>query len=163
MKTAYYAGSFDPITRGHFNVIEQALGVFDHVIVAIGVNPNKKPLFPVETSLDLINQAIRIRGLDEVVTAKLFEGALVRAAEAEGAAAIVRGLRQVSDFGDEFTQNGVNSRATNLPLVYFICKQEFLHVSSSTAKLMASLDMDTSWLVDPPIEEALKQQYAKTA
>ena len=160
MKHAIYAGSFDPITRGHFDIVEQALNVFDRVTIAIGVNPKKTRMFPVAGASLLIRQGVTDRFLSDRVEVKSFEGALVHYAEQIGADALVRGLRQVSDFNDEFTLHGANERASKIAQVYFICAHDFLHVSSSTAKEMASFNMDISWLVDPNVEHALKGQYA---
>lgn len=159
MSLAVYAGSFDPITKGHFDIVEQALKVFDKVVIAIGRNPDKKRLFPWAGSMLLIERAISDRGLSERVSAKSFEGALVDFAAEIEATAIVRGLRQVSDFNDEFVQHAFNERMTELPLVYFICQHEYLHVSSSSVKMLAALKKDISWMVDPAVERALKDHY----
>lgn len=158
---ALYAGSFDPITKGHFDIVEQALKVFETVTIAIGRNPDKdtKRLFPWAGSMMLIQSAIEARGWQHRVDVKSFEGALVDFAHEIEATGIIRGLRQVSDFNDEFVQHAFNERMTDLPLVYFICKHEYLHVSSSSVKMLAGLGKDISWMVDPNVERALKDAF----
>lgn len=154
---ALYAGSFDPITKGHFDVVEQALKVFDRVTIAIGRNPEKesKRMFPWAGSMMLIESAARERGIADRVDVVSFEGALVDFAAEIGASALVKGLRQISDFNDEFVQHAFNERMTDLPQAYFICKHEYLHVSSSSVKMLAKLGKDISWMVDPAVERAL--------
>lgn len=161
MSHALYAGSFDPITKGHFDIVEQALKVFETVTIAIGRNPDKddKRLFPWAGSMVLIQNALVARGWEHRVDVTSFEGALVDFAAEIDATAIVRGLRQVSDFNDEFVQHAFNERMTNLPLVYFICQHDYLHVSSSSVKMLAKLGKDVSWMVDPNVERALRNHF----
>lgn len=160
MKRALYAGSFDPITRGHIDIVEQALKVFDEVIMAIGSNRAKTRTFTIEESLELIRYSISVRSeMRPKVWAKSFEGALVDFAAESHSDVIVRGLRQISDFPDEFVQHGVNTRLSSIPICYFICHSDYLHVSSSTAKMAASLGKRVDWLVDDHVERALLDHY----
>jgi pantetheine-phosphate adenylyltransferase len=158
MRKAVYAGSFDPITKGHLDIVGQALNVFDEVVIGVGINPKKNRMFDIEATDDMIGESLslRIAGGFDRVEIHHFEGALVDFAHEVDAAAIVRGLRQVSDFNDEFTQHGVNSRLSDIPIVYFICHERFLHVSSSTAKELVRYDKPVDWLVDDHVEAYLR-------
>ncbi|MCI3133970.1 pantetheine-phosphate adenylyltransferase [Phenylobacterium aquaticum] len=164
--TALYAGSFDPITRGHLDIIGKALMTFDTVHVAIGANPKKQRAFSVAESQQLITGSILeqwpdAKGADD----RLFEGALIVSqyvdqgliayARSIGATHIVRGLREASDFHDEFNIHGVAARIDpSISMVHFICEAPFLHVSSSTAKELAAVGEDIGWLVMPCVEQA---------
>jgi pantetheine-phosphate adenylyltransferase len=159
MSNAIYAGSFDPFTKGHWDIVDQALKVFDRVTLGVGWNPSKKRMFSIQETTDLINKARAEREDGWKIDVTSFDGALVYFAEREKKSAIIRGLRQVSDFNDEFIQHGVNSRASNIPIVYFICHNEFLHVSSSTAKMMIKVGLDVSWLVDKETEYAMRRLW----
>lgn len=168
MTMALYAGSFDPVTRGHLDIIGKALMTFDAVHVAIGTNVRKSRTFDVAESQRLIRQSIlehwpdAARGDGE---GKLFDGALDVAeftnqsllayARGIGATHIVRGLREASDFNEEFTLHGVAGRIDpTIPMVHFICEAQFLHVSSSTAKELSSVGEKIDWLVMPCVEAA---------
>ena len=165
---ALYAGSFDPITRGHLDVIQKALLTFDVVHVAVGVNPLKSGLFDVDERVDLIRESIMDldltppgRALPEAVEVGAYVGeSVIRHARRIGATHVVRGLRQASDFDDEFRYHGVFGRLDpTIPMVHFICQEAFLHVSSSTARELASLREDVSWLVTPTVERALQKRF----
>jgi len=165
---ALYAGSFDPITRGHLDVIQKALTTFDVVHVAVGANPLKTGLFDVDQRVDLIRQSIMDldlappgRALPEAVEVGSYVGeSVIRHARRIGATHVVRGLRQASDFDDEFRYHGVFGRLDpTIPMVHFICQEAFLHVSSSTARELASLREDVSWLVTPTVENALRKRF----
>lgn len=169
---ALYAGSFDPITRGHLDIIGKALVTFDVVQVAIGTNVKKQRAFGIEESRVLISRSImehwpdaRDGDADGVDDAVLFGGALevgefddqslLSYARRIGATHIVRGLRQASDFNDEFNLHGVAGRIDpTIPMVHFICEAPFLHVSSSTAKELDAVGEDIGWLVTPSVENA---------
>ena len=158
MKRAIYAGSFDPMTKGHWNVVEQAIKVFDEIIIGIGENPTKKRLFSIPETISIIEESLQLRAWDHIFV-EPFDGVLMRFAQTRRCDAVIRGLRQISDFGDEFTQHGVNTRISTIPMVYFICENEFLHVSSSTAKTMASYGERIDWLVDPHVERSMAAKY----
>ncbi|KRB46567.1 pantetheine-phosphate adenylyltransferase [Phenylobacterium sp. Root700] len=164
---ALYAGSFDPVTRGHLDIIGKALMTFDTVHVAVGSNVKKARMFGVEESQRLIVQSIIERWPDDAPTAMdtLFDGALevgeftnqslVGYARRIGATHIVRGLREASDFNDEFNLHGVAGRIDpSIPMVHFICEAQFLHVSSSTAKELDAVGEPIGWLVMPCVEAA---------
>lgn len=158
MKKAVYAGSFDPITLGHFDIVKQALRVFDEVTIAIGSNPKKQRLFDPASAASIIKQAVFSQfGKTDRIKVRTFAGPLVTLSEEYDA--VVRGFRQVSDFNDEFVQHGINTTLTDKPWTYFICKTEFLHVSSSTVKEMVELGLDVARFVDPV---TAKQLYIAT-
>jgi len=172
---ALYAGSFDPITRGHLDIIGKALMTFDAVHVAIGTNVKKQRAFGVEESQRLIVRSI-LEHWPEASTAiattdaadsgeLLFDGALevgeftnqslLAYARKIDATHIVRGLREASDFNEEFRLHGVAGRIDpSIPMVHFICEAQFLHVSSSTAKELDAMGEGIGWLVMPSVEAA---------
>jgi len=178
---ALYAGSFDPITRGHLDIIGKALMTFDAVHVAIGTNVRKQRAFGVQESLGLIERSVvehwpeSVAGTDEAPTGGvLFEGALeigeftnqslIAYARRIGATHIVRGLRQASDFNEEFNLHGVAGRIDpSIPMVHFICEAQFLHVSSSTAKELDAMGEGVGWLVTPSVEAAFAARRGKVA
>jgi pantetheine-phosphate adenylyltransferase len=167
-----YAGSFDPITRGHLDIIGKALMTFDAVHVAIGTNVRKQRAFSVEESLRLIMRSVvelwpeaDARADVGPTDSSLFEGALeigeftnqslIKYARTIGATHIVRGLREASDFNEEFNLHGVAGRIDpSIPMVHFICDAPFLHVSSSTAKELDAMGEDIAWLVMPSVQTA---------
>lgn len=186
MKTTIglYAGSFDPITRGHLDIVEKALNTFDVVHIAVGVNPTKKSgLFDRDERIALIIKSVQekwgggvemgaieaggnittpVSLLDARIQVASWHGrSVTKYAVETGCTHLVRGLRQSSDFDDEFRYHGVCERLdSDLTMVHFICQERFLHVSSSTARELAFLGEDTSWLVTPTVAEALKEKCA---
>ena len=166
---ALYAGSFDPVTRGHLDIIGKALATFDTVHVAVGTNVRKTRLFGVEESRDLIARSIAERWPEQ--GASLFDGALevgefanrslLAYAREIGATHIVRGLREASDFNEEFNLHGVAGRIDpSILMVHFICEAPFLHVSSSTARELAAFGERVDWLVMPCVEAAFAARCA---
>lgn len=160
---ALYAGSFDPFTLGHMDIVKQAIGTFEEVHIAIGTNPKKTRLFTVEESLahirhDLIHYLNHdpTKSHSRITIGEYTGKSIARYAREVGASHIVRGLRQVSDFNDEFQLNGaINEVAPYLYMTYFISSSKYLHVSSSMARELASLGEPIQWLVSPFVEKAL--------
>lgn len=160
-----YAGSFDPITRGHLDIIGKALMTFDAVHVAIGTNVRKARTFGVEESQDLISRSVVERWPEAGERGRLFDGALevgeftnqslIAYSRKIGATHIVRGLREASDFNEEFNLHGVAERIdASILMVHFICEAPYLHVSSSTAKELDAMGERIDWLVTPSVEQA---------
>lgn len=165
-----YAGSFDPVTRGHLDIIRKALMTFDAVHVAIGTNVRKQRVFGVEESLALIAKSV-VELWPEAARpgsdGALFGGALeigeytnqslIKYARSIGATHIVRGLREANNFNEEFNLHGLAARIDpSIPMVHFICDAQFLHVSSSTAKELEAMGEDIDWLVTPCVEAAFR-------
>lgn len=157
MKKALYVGSFDPFTLGHADIVRQALMVCDEVHIGIGDNPKKTPMFSLPQRIQMIDKTFEESSLwDARVSISHYSGSMMQEARNLKVCAIVRGLRQISDFGDEFTINGMVARSLpSVPMIYFICRQDFLHVSSSSVKEMASLGEDISWMVAPAVSDMI--------
>ena len=146
---AVYAGSFDPITLGHTSIIERAVRLYDRVTVAVGVNVHKTSMFTVEQRVDFIERAVGSHpGLNVVA----FEGLLVDFARESGAGVILRGLRMLTDFEGEF-QLALGNRdlSANIETVFLMTDSEFVYVSSSLVKEIASNGGDISRYIPAPL------------
>jgi pantetheine-phosphate adenylyltransferase len=161
---ALYAGSFDPVTRGHLDIVRKALTTFDAVHVAVGTNVRKQRSFGVEESVRLIEQSVAElwpEGAalfeDRLEVGEYTNESLIRYARIIGATHIVRGLREATNFNEEFNLHGLAERIdSSIPMVHFICDAQFLYVSSSTAKELDATGEDISWLVMPCVEAAFR-------
>lgn len=154
---AVYPGSFDPVTFGHADVIARAAQTFDEVVVAVGRNSNKAPLFSVEERLELLREVCRPW---PNVQADAFDGMLVSYARSRGAHVIVKGLRAVSDFEYEFQMALANrQQAPDIETLFLMTSHEHLYLSSSLVKEIARLGGDISQLVPAPVEQRLKNKF----
>lgn len=142
MKIAICPGSFDPVTFGHLDIINRARKIFDHLIVAVLVNPNKHTSFTVEERIDMLKRATTNMQGVEVVG---FEGLLADYAKIRDATAIVKGLRAMSDFEYEFQMALTNKKLNpNLETLFLTTRAENMYLSSSIVKQVASFDGDIS-------------------
>ncbi len=157
-RVAVYPGSFDPITRGHEDLIRRARTFADRVIVAVAVNVAKQPLFTLEERVALIRQAVD----DASVEVRSFDGLLADFARAAGATVIVRGLRAVSDFEYEFQMALMNRNlAPGIETVFLVPAFDLTYLSSSLVREVARFGGDVSQLVHPVVQKALKQKFGK--
>lgn len=158
-RTALFPGSFDPVTHGHLNLIERGLRVFDHVIVGIAINVSKKPMFSFEERADFIRQALP----DASISIETLDGLLVHEAERLGAAAILRGLRAVSDFDYELRMTTMNRNlAPDLETIFLMTEQDHFFISSSLIKEVARFGGDISTFVPPHVADALVARLAQS-
>tara|TARA_R110001606_G_scaffold361754_3_gene514992 strand:- start:47329 stop:47808 length:480 start_codon:yes stop_codon:yes gene_type:complete len=152
--TAIYPGTFDPITNGHIDLVMRASRLFDKVIVAVAINPGKKPAFNLAERVDLAKQTLT--GLDNVEVCG-FEGLLIDVANQKQAKVIIRGLRAVSDFEHEFQLAGMNRRMRpEIETLFLTPAEQFTYISSSLVREIAALGGDVSEFVAPCVMTALK-------
>jgi pantetheine-phosphate adenylyltransferase len=148
-----YPGTFDPITRGHTDLVERSLHLFDKVIVAIAEDTKKKTIFPCAKRVELARKVLVEYPNVEV---EPFSGLLVDFAKQKGATAILRGLRAVSDFEYEFQLAGINRHLNpEIETIFLTPSAEYTYVSSSIIREMASLGADISAFVHPIVEQEL--------
>lgn len=153
---AIYPGTFDPMTNGHFDLVERASRIFDHLIVAVASNPGKNPLFTVDERVELAIQAVANLPNVEVVG---FSGLLAQFAEDNNANILVRGLRAVSDFEFEFQLANMNRRLNrNLESVFLTPSEENSFISSTLVKDVARHHGDISQFVPSLIKEAVDRK-----
>src|SRR5213595_3253258 len=157
-RVAVYPGSFDPITRGHEDLIRRSRTFADRVIVAVAVNVAKQPLYTLEERVALIKQAVD----DASVEVRSFDGLLADFARAAGAAVIVRGLRAVSDFEYEFQMALMNRNlAPGIETVFLVPAFDLTYLSSSLVREVARFGGDVSALVHPAVRQALELKFGR--
>jgi pantetheine-phosphate adenylyltransferase len=158
---AIYPGTFDPLTFGHVDIVERGLKIFDKVIVSILNNKKKAPLFTVEERAELIRDSLKNYSRVEVAS---FDGLIVDYAVERNACAILRGMRAVSDFENEFQMAMFNRRLNrDIQTVFLMTGMRWIFISSSGIKELASFGGDIKGLVPPPVERKLKEKFAKRA
>jgi pantetheine-phosphate adenylyltransferase len=155
--TAVYAGSFDPITRGHEDLMRRSLEFVNRLVVAVAVNSSKQPLFTVDERLELICAAVADEPRIEV---RQFTGLLVDFAASIGARVVIRGLRAVSDFEYEFQMALMNRHLSgHLETVFMVPSLDMTYVSSSIVREVARYGGDVSQLVHPKVAEAMRRKF----
>ncbi|WP_082234279.1 pantetheine-phosphate adenylyltransferase [Halobacillus massiliensis] len=156
-KLAICPGSFDPVTYGHLDIISRGAKVFDHVTVAVFNNQSKAPLFDVEERVALLKEVTKNL---ENVSIDSCGGLLMDYAEQQGAQAIIRGLRAVSDFEYEMQITSMNRKLNEQIETFFVMtNNQYSFLSSSIIKEVAKYQANISDLVPPVVEEALKKKY----
>ncbi len=156
-KRAVYAGTFDPVTLGHLDVIKRGAELFDELIVGVTNNINKKPLFSLKTRVKLIRDSV---GLDNV-RVESFNGLLVDFCKKKKINTILRGLREVSDFSNEFQLAMINRKlAPKIDSVFVMTSPEFFYLNSSTVKEIALKKGSLKGLVSKNVEKALKKKFS---
>ncbi|NBB47147.1 pantetheine-phosphate adenylyltransferase [Rhizobium sp. CRIBSB] len=164
MATAFYPGSFDPMTNGHLDVLVQAMNLVDRLVVAIGTHPGKTPLFTYDERADLIRASLvsvlpgRVEDL-EVVS---FGDLAVDAARRHGARIMVRGLRDGTDFDYEMQMAGMNARmAPDVQTVFLPAATASRPITATLVRQIAAMGGDVSAFVPAPVLAALNSKYGR--
>ncbi len=158
MRKAVYPGTFDPVTYGHLDVIKRGSKIFDELVVAVGHNPLKDPLFTINERMDMISK--NTKNISNIKVDS-FEGMLTDYMKEMQTNVILRGIRTVSDFENEF-QRALTNRVlkTDIETVFIMTSQEYSFLNSSLIKEAVSLGGDISKFVPSDVEKLLQQKFA---
>ncbi len=162
MRIAFYAGSFDPMTNGHLDVLHQALTLCDRLVIGIGVHPGKAPLFSFEERAAMIARVLteQAQGRAEDVTVTSFEGLVIDAANSAGATVMVRGLRDGTDLDYEMHMAGMNGdMAPGLTTVFLPARPMTRHITATLVRQIARMGGDVAPFVPAPVLDALAARY----
>ena len=158
MRKAVYPGTFDSVTYGHLDVIKRGSKIFDELIVAVGHNPLKDPLFTINERMDMLS-----KNTVEIQNTKVdcFEGMLIDYMKEMQTNVILRGIRTVSDFENEF-QRALTNRVlkADIETVFIMTSQEYSFLNSNLIKEAVSLGGDISMFVPSDVEKLLQQKFA---
>ncbi len=156
-KVAIYPGTFDPLTNGHLSIIKRALKIFDKLVIAILINPNKTPLFTLEERILMLNEIFK----DEVnVEVDSFNGLLIDYAVKKKSNIIVRGIRALSDFEYEFQMALMNRKLNrDIQSVFLMTDYKWFYISSTIVKEAALYGGDIKGLVPAIVCESLKKKF----
>ena len=157
---ALYPGTFDPPTNGHIDLIQRGAKLFDHLVVAVLNNPGKNPLFTVEERVEMLRESIS--GLSNVSVAT-FDGLMVDFARQQGASAVLRGIRAISDYEYEFQMALMNRRlAPEIETVFLQPAGRYSFVSSRMLKEVFSFGGEVTGLVPPNVLKRLRSRFSKS-
>ena len=165
-RTALYAGTFDPVTNGHLDVVRQAARLAHKLVCAIGVHPGKTPLFTADERLAMLEEAagplVRAAGCDFACIT--FDGLVVAAAQKAGAGLLIRGLRDATDFDYEMQMAGMNAAlAADVQTVFLPASPVARPITATLVRQIAGMGGDVSAFVPPGVAVRLKQRFAAKA
>ena len=160
MRRAIYPGSFDPVTNGHLDIIQRGCKLFDEIIIAVLVNPDKTPFFSVKERCDILREVLKdIERGECKLTVESFEGLLVQYAADRKAHAIVRGIRAISDYEYELQMALMNRRLEpNIETVFMMPAETYSYVSSRLVKEVFQLGARIDGLVPTLVEDRMRQK-----
>jgi pantetheine-phosphate adenylyltransferase len=166
LRTALYAGSFDPVTNGHVDIVRQALRLADRLVLAIGVHPGKAPLFPPEDRLAMLEETCgalaRSAGCE--LSCITFSDLVVSAARRTGAGILIRGLRDGTDLDYEMQMAGMNgAMAPEVQTVFLPASPEVRPITATLVRQIAGMGGDVSAFVPAPVAARLKTKFAGKA
>lgn len=160
MRVAIYPGSFDPVTYGHIDIIKRGAKLFDKLIVAVLLNPAKRPLFSIQERIELLKEVTKDIPNVEV---DYFDGLLVEYAKKVNASAIIKGLRMVSDFEYEFQMALVNKKLnSSVETIFLMTSPKYGYLSSSLVKEIAQFGGCLSEFVPDIVAERLMEKFKKS-
>ena len=156
-RVAIYPGSFDPITNGHLSLLRRGLQIFDKIIVAIAINPEKKPLFSLEERIDILKMVLKDYPRIQV---DHFQGLLVDYVRRQETNIVLRGLRAMSDFEYEFQLALMNRKLTQkVETVFMMTDYRWFYISSTIIKEAASLGGNIDGLVPEFVNQRLREKF----
>lgn len=159
MNKAVYAGSFDPITFGHLDIIKRSAELYDELIIAVATNTSKNAFLSLDEKMSTIQETIDIEKLSNVKVIKFTDGLIVDFAKEHNANVLIRGLRSVKDFEYETEIDSMNkTQAPNVETIYLMASKDFRPISSTLVREIAHFDGDLSELVPNPVNELFKNK-----
>lgn len=158
-RIAIYAGTFDPLTRGHEDLVRRAVNLFDHVIVAVAASQAKNPFFTLDERVEMAKEVLATYQNVEVCS---FKGLLLEFLHSRGAKVVLRGLRAASDFEYEFQMAGMNRNLyPEVETLFLTPSEKYLFISATMVREVARLGGDVSKFVHPAIAERLNKKVAE--
>ncbi len=160
-RTGLYAGTFDPITNGHIDIIERAVKLVDHLVIGVAINRDKGPLFSLEERVDMLREETDRLFPDAAIEVKSFETLLMHFAKSVGASVIIRGLRAVADFEYEFQMTAMNQQLDrDIETVFLMADPRHQAIASRLVKDIARLGGDISAFVPTGVATRLRAKFA---
>ena len=157
-----YPGTFDPVTRGHLDIISRATRVVDRLILGVAINEDKGPLFSLDERVAMLEEELKSLNNHDcsAIEVRPFDNLLTQFATSVGASVVIRGLRAVSDFEFEFQMVGMNSRlAPEVETVFLMAADKYQFISSRLVKEIGRLGGDVSEFVSPGVCNQLKERF----
>ncbi len=165
-RTALYAGSFDPVTNGHLDVVRQAAGLAERLVIAIGVHPGKTPMFPAEERLEMLQEtcAAVVKAAGCELKCVTFADLVVTAAKREAATLLIRGLRDGTDFDYEMQMAGMNgAMEPSVRTVFLPASPTVRPITATLVRQIAAMGGDVSEFVPASVAKRLAAKFARTA
>ena len=161
IRTGLYAGTFDPITNGHIDLVSRAVKLVDRLVIGVAVNRDKGPLFSLEERVEMIREEVSALSNGSEIVVRPFENLLMHFAREVGATVIIRGLRAATDFEYEFLMTGMNQKLDReIETVFLMADPSLQAIASRWVKEIARLGGEVSAFVPPRVAARLKAKFA---
>ncbi len=160
MRTGLYAGTFDPITLGHLDIIRRGCQLVDRLVIGVAINRDKGPLFDLDERVEMVTAECAALDVEAEIVVHAFENLLIDCAHDVGATVIIRGLRAVADFEYEYQMVGMNRAMDDtIETVFLMAEAKYQAIASKLVKEIARLDGDVTKFVTPGVNSALSRKY----